>query len=287
MKNRQRIKNSNTGDVERVQSLMRVRADEMQILDQIKTGDIGALVGCKNIRSGDTILDENSSSKIQLSGMNMPPPVFFCSIEAELSRDKQELENILFALSREDPSLHVKEDEETGQLLVSGLGELHLEVLRDRIQIEYGINASLGRMRVAYRESIGSSQEKEVEFEKTIGGAHMYCKLRIAVESMIEDVDMSEVHRARFEKMQEEEMESENQSYGLDDSQEFEESLAHTGQNSITFDFEDLEPTTERIKLEGDEYEKSRARKNRDELTATATMEIYRSLDSLPPEHKI
>lgn len=157
MKNRQRIKNSNTGDVERVQSLMRVRADEMQILDQIKTGDIGALVGCKNIRSGDTILDENSSSKIQLSGMNMPPPVFFCSIEAELSRDKQELENILFALSREDPSLHVKEDEETGQLLVSGLGELHLEVLRDRIQIEYGINATLGRMRVAYRESIGSS----------------------------------------------------------------------------------------------------------------------------------
>ena len=201
LKNRQRIKNSNTGDVERVQSLMRVRADEMQILDQIKTGDIGALVGCKSIRSGDTILDEQSVSKVQLSGVNMPPPVFFCSIEAELSREKQELENILFALSREDPSLHVKEDEETGQLLVSGLGELHLEVLRDRIQLEYGINATLGKMRVAYRESIGASQEKEVEFEKTIGGAHMYCKLRIAVESMIEEVDMSEVQRARFEKM--------------------------------------------------------------------------------------
>ena len=95
----------------------------------------------------------------------------------------------------------VKENEETGQLLVRGVGEVHLEVLRGRIQIEYGINATLGKMRVAYRESIGASQEKEVEFEKTIGGAHMYCKLRIAVESMIEDVDMSEVHRARFERV--------------------------------------------------------------------------------------
>ena len=73
----------------------------------------------------------------------------------------------------------------------------------------------------------------------------------------------------------------------MDDSQEFEERLSNTGQNYIIFDFEDLEPTTERIKLEGDEYEKSRARKNREELTATATMEIYRSLDSLPLEHKI
>ena len=116
---------------------MRVRADEMQLLDRIKVGDIGALIGCKNIRSGDTLLDEQSSSKVQLSGVSMPPPVFFCSIEAEMSRDKQELEKILFNLSREDPSIHVKEDEETGQLLVSGLGELHLEVLRDRIEIEY------------------------------------------------------------------------------------------------------------------------------------------------------
>lgn len=82
-------------------------------------------------------------------------------------------------------------------------------------------------------------------------------------------------------------MQSGSNSYGLEDNQEFEESLAHTGRNSVVFDFEDLEPMTERVKLEGDEYEKSRARKNRDELTATATMEIYRSLDSLPPEHKI
>jgi elongation factor G len=85
LKNRQRIKNSNTGESERIQSLMRMRADEMQILDQIKAGDIGALVGCKNIRSGDTIVDELNPTNSVLSGVNMPPPVFFCSIEARMS----------------------------------------------------------------------------------------------------------------------------------------------------------------------------------------------------------
>lgn len=126
----------------------------MLILDKITAGDIGAIIGCKNIRSGDTILDELDTSNIQLSGVNIPPPVFFCSIESEMSKDKQELEKILFNLSREDPSIHVQEDEETGQLLVSGLGELHLEILRDRIELEYNIKAELGRMRVAYRESV-------------------------------------------------------------------------------------------------------------------------------------
>jgi elongation factor G len=89
----------------------------------------------------------------------MPPPVFFCSIEAEMSRDKRELETILFNLSREDPSITVKADEETSQLLVSGLGELHLEILRDRIEIEYGIKSILGKMRVAYRESVSDNVE--------------------------------------------------------------------------------------------------------------------------------
>ena len=82
----------------------------------------------------------------------MPPPVFFCSIEAEQSKDKQELQKILFNLSREDPSIHIKEDEETGQLLVSGLGELHLEVLRDRIEIEYNIKAELESQQLAERQ---------------------------------------------------------------------------------------------------------------------------------------
>ena len=78
-----------------------------------------------------------------------------------------------------------------------------MEVLRDRIEIEFGIKAQLGRMRVAYRESVVEDAEKEVEFEKTIGGAHMYCKLRIKVESTIDEVDFAEIQRERFEKIQE------------------------------------------------------------------------------------
>lgn len=125
----------------------------MELLEEIKQGDIGAIIGAKGIRSGDTLVDENAD-EVKLLGVEMPPPVFFCSIEADMQRDKQELEKILFIMSREDPSIQVKEDEETGQLLVSGLGELHLEVLRDRIEIDYGISSNLGKMRVAYRESI-------------------------------------------------------------------------------------------------------------------------------------
>ena len=100
----------------------------------------------------------------------------------------------------------------------------------------------------------------------------MYCKLDIQIESTIDEYDMAEVQRQKIESSEEDTMDINTSSLG---------------ENSVIFDFEDLEPVIERIKLEGDEYEKSRKRRNKDELTATATMEIYRSLDSLPVEHKL
>jgi len=133
IKNRAKIKNASLNEVETIKALLRVKADETQILSEIGVGDIAAIVGCKNIRSGDTLIDENDQDRILLNGVNMPPPVFFCSIEAESSRDQQQLEEILHNLSREDPSIQVKASEESGQVLVSGQGELHLEILRDRI----------------------------------------------------------------------------------------------------------------------------------------------------------
>ena len=96
-------------------------------------------------------------------------------------------------MSREDPSIHVKIDEETSQMLISGLGELHLEVLRDRIEIEFGIKAELGRMRVAYRESVAELGEHELELAKTLGGAHMYAKLTISIESTLDEIDITEI----------------------------------------------------------------------------------------------
>lgn len=130
----------------------------------------------------------------------MPPPVFFCSIEAENSREQTELEVILYNLAREDPSLSVKVDQETGQLLVSGQGELHLEILRDRIEIEYKLKSDLGPMRVAYRESVGKTHDLEVTLDKLVGGSSMYVKLLIRIESTLEDYDMTEVQKQRFER---------------------------------------------------------------------------------------
>jgi elongation factor G len=95
----------------------------------------------------------------------------------------------------------VKNDEETGQLIVSGLGELHLEILRDRIEIEYGIKAELGKMRVAFRESVGKSVEGELILEKVIGGQNLYAKLKLQVETTLDDYDFQEIQKRKFESM--------------------------------------------------------------------------------------
>lgn len=199
LKNRQKLRNTTLGDNERASGLFRVKADETQILNEIGCGDIGAMIGLKNVRSGDTLMDENESNPITLTGVKMPPPVFFCSIESESSRDAQKLEQILHNLTREDPSLQFKVDEETGQLLVSGQGELHLEILRDRIEIEYQLKAELGPMRVAYRESVGEPCEVELELDKLIGKQSNYCKLKLLVESTLDEHDMSEIQKQKFE----------------------------------------------------------------------------------------
>ena len=100
-------------------------------------------------------------------------------------------------LSREDPSINVREDEETGQLIINGLGELHLEIIRDRIEEEYGISSELGKMRVAYRESASTQVEGQLELQKTIGGAHMYAKLAMSLESQ-ETEDATSMIRESF-----------------------------------------------------------------------------------------
>jgi len=175
-----------------------VKADETQILNEISAGDIGAITGLKNVRSGDTLIDELDNDKIVMTGVNMPPPVFFCSIEAESSRDQKQLEQILHNLSREDPSISVKVEDETDQVLVSGLGELHLEILRDRIEIDYGISATLGPMRVAYRESVGQTKEIELRLEKQIGGQSLFVQLKMSIESTLEDFDPTELQKQKF-----------------------------------------------------------------------------------------
>lgn len=105
------------------------------------------------------------------------------------------MEALLENLAKEDPSIGCKTDEESGQTLISGLGELHLEILRDRIELEYGIEAELGPMRVAYRESIGGTAEETLVLDKKIGGSSLFAELTIRVESTIEDFDMQAIQK--------------------------------------------------------------------------------------------
>jgi len=114
LKNRQKVRNVNQSFIEKPSALLRVKADETQILAEIGSGDIGALIGCKNTRSGDTIIDEMDPDKVVLKGLKMPPPAFFCSIEANESREQKALEALLENLSKEDPSIGCKTDEESG-----------------------------------------------------------------------------------------------------------------------------------------------------------------------------
>lgn len=155
-------------------------------------------------------------------------------------------------MSREDPSISVKVDEETGQMLVSGQGELHLEILRDRVELEYDLKAELGPMRVAYRESISDAKEVELVLDKVIGGASMYAKIKILIESTIGDVDMTELQKRKFEGDDGQfEMSDSSFSLGQDTIEQSSDTLAG---NIVTYDFMDLTPIQERVKLDGDEY---------------------------------
>ena len=176
--------NWKTGQVEKITQLFRMTADEITNVDELGVGDIGAFSGCESIRSGDTFIEENDPERVILSGVKIPPPVFFWSIESELSRDHQKLQKILRDLSFEDPSISVNENKDTGQIQVSGMGELHLEILRDRIHIDYGLNSELGPMRVAYRESVsGKIQHKQV-LEKIMGGKHLFAEVILSIEGV-------------------------------------------------------------------------------------------------------
>lgn len=272
LKNKSKIINSKTGAIEKVSQLMRMTADESCNIEELGVGDIGAIVGIQSIRSGDTFIQEGDSERIILSGVNIPPPVFFCSIEPELSRDQRELERVLKDLSYEDPSITVTENEETGQLQISGMGELHLEILKDRIELDYGIKTHLGTMKVAFRESLSDSSPITFTVEKTVGNRQVFAELTLAVENIDEDQESAEV-----EKVEEYHIGNLSEKTTEDSST----SLENTGKgNKISKDYLKLEKRVERKKVEDDNELKKSLRRDQkgDEY------EIFRSLDTAPVE---
>jgi elongation factor G len=158
---------------ERIGRLLRMYADRREDVDEVLAGDIGAVLGLKSGFTGDTLCD--LSNPILLENITFPEPVISVAIEPKTTADQDKMAEALRKLSEEDPTFRVRSDEETGQTLIWGMGELHLEVLVDRMLREFRVQARVGRPQVAYRESITRPVEKaECRYVKQTGGRGQY-----------------------------------------------------------------------------------------------------------------
>ncbi len=175
------IINTTNGKKERVGRILRMHANSREDIDDIFTGDIVAAVGLKNTTTGDTLSD--TGNPIQLESMTFPAPVISVAIEPKTKADQEKLSDSLHKLSEEDPTFLVRTDEETGQTIISGMGELHLDILVDRLLREFRVDANVGRPQVAYRETIKQPVENvELRYIKQTGGKGQFAVVKIALE---------------------------------------------------------------------------------------------------------
>ena len=166
---------------ERLGRLLLMHANERQDIDTIRTGDIVAAVGLKQVHTGDTL--SSMDHPIQLENLVFPEPVIHVAVEPKTKADQEKLSKALYSLSEEDPTFRVRTDEETGQTVISGMGELHLEVLVDRMLREFSVDANVGKPQVAYRETIRKTVEKvEEKYVRHTGGKGQYGHVVITVE---------------------------------------------------------------------------------------------------------
>ena len=164
--------NAVSGKKERISRLLQMHANHREEIEEVKAGDIAAAVGLKFTRTGDTLCDEHDA--VMLEKIVFPEPVIQIAIEPKTKADQDKLSDALVKLSDEDPTFKVKVDEETGQTLISGMGELHLEILVDRMKREFKVEANVGKPQVAYRETITQTINAEGKFVKQSGGRGKY-----------------------------------------------------------------------------------------------------------------
>jgi len=175
------VLNTATGKKERIGRLLRMHANHREDVDDVFAGDIVAGIGFKNTTTGDTL--SAVSAPIQLESMEFPAPVISVAIEPKTKSDEEKLSSSLHRLSEEDPTFLVRSDEETGQTIISGMGELHLEILVDRLLREFKVDASVGKPQVAYRETIRKGIEKiQYRHIKQTGGKGQYADVVINLE---------------------------------------------------------------------------------------------------------
>ncbi len=175
------ILNATQGKKERIGRLLEMHANKRQEVEAFYTGDIGAAIGLKHARTGDTLSDVNEP--VILEAMSFPEPVIRVAIEPKTKADQDKLALSLGKLMEEDPTFRVYTDEETGQTIISGMGELHLEIIVDRMRREFKVNANVGRPQVAYRETIRKPVENvEAKFIRQTGGRGQYGHVVIHIE---------------------------------------------------------------------------------------------------------
>ena len=174
------VTNVRTGKKERLGRLLEMHADQRSDLEELRAGDIGAVIGCKNTTTGDTLCD--SDHQIALMRVDFPEPVVHIAIEPKTKADQDKMSEALVKLADEDPTFRVRSDEETGQTIIAGMGELHLDIIVDRMKREFRVEANVGKPMVAYRESIRKKAEAETKFVRQSGGRGQYGHVVLSIE---------------------------------------------------------------------------------------------------------
>jgi elongation factor G len=178
----QRVLNVSSGKTERIGRILQMHANHREERPEIGAGEIAAAVGLKFTTTGDTLASEKAP--ILLESMTFPDPVIFIAIEPKTKADQDKLTNALARLVEEDPTFRVRQDEETGQTIIAGMGELHLEIIVDRLMREFNVEANIGRPQVAYRETVSKRVEKvEGKFVRQTGGSGQYGHVYINLEA--------------------------------------------------------------------------------------------------------
>jgi len=173
------VLNTRTNNKERISRIFQMHANKQNQIDELGAGDIGALVGFKDIRTGDTLCSENAP--IILESMNFPDPVIGIAIEPKTQADQDKLGVGLSKLAEEDPTFRVNTDEETGQTIISGMGELHLEIIVDRLRREFKVEVNQGAPQVSYRENITAGVDHREVYKKQSGGRGKFADIVVKI----------------------------------------------------------------------------------------------------------
>ena len=180
------------GKKERVGRMLQMHSNKREEISEARAGDICAVIGLKDAITGETLCDEKN--KITLEQMNFPEPVISVAVEPKTKEDQEKMGVALGRLAQEDPSFRLRTDEESGQTIISGMGELHLDVLVDRMKREFNVEANMGKPQVAYRETIKKQVEQESKFVRQSGGRGQYGHVYLRIEPLVNDEENDETY---------------------------------------------------------------------------------------------